>query len=204
MRTTKEITYLIDSISQRIIDNISYESVDVYNFLKSQFDNSNVTENYLFQFVYRSFYRIDNAGLTNQFKTEYFKILQEYRQLEHFDFAIILHRLFNIVNHKGQNTFQFSFVTKMQNTIYSNRPIYDNEVSKVFSFDRPRQGSSFNDKLNLYLEQLSIIDTTYNSFLSNDSLLKIITSFDNKFPKHNLGQIKKFDFIFWTAGKIIG
>jgi len=165
--------------------------------------NTNITENYLFQFVYKSFYRLDNAGLTTQFKTEYFNILQEYRQFDNFDFANILQRLFEIQNHQGQNTFQFSFVTKMQNTICNDRPIYDNEVSKVFSFNRPRQGSPFSDKLDFYLELLRIIDETYNTFINDNNLHNIITLFDNKFPQNNLGQIEKFDFIFWSAGKIL-
>ena len=68
-RETEEIIKLINSNSQDIVDNISRESIDVYNFIKSQFDENNIIENYLFQFIYRSFYRIDNAGLTKEFKT---------------------------------------------------------------------------------------------------------------------------------------
>lgn len=203
MRTTEEIINLIENKAQEIIGNISNESIDVYNFLKTQFDNSNVTENYLFQFVYRSFYRLDNAGLTTQFKTEYFNLMQEYRQLDNFDFATILHRLFEIVNYQRQNTFQFSFVTKMQNTINNNKPIYDNEVAKVFSFNRPKLGITFNDKLDFFLNQLLIIDQTYITIIINNRLQNIITLFDNKFQLNNLGQIKKLDFIFWSAGKII-
>ena len=66
--------YLIEFIennSTEIIENIDFESIEVYNFLKSQFEMSNVTENYLFQFVFRSFYRLDNAGLTPKFKIEF-------------------------------------------------------------------------------------------------------------------------------------
>ena len=203
MRTTEEIINLIDNNTQAIIGNISNESIDVYNFLKAQFDSSNVIENYLFQFVYRSFYRLDNAGLTTQFKTEYFNIMQQYRQLDNFDFANILQRLFEIVNHQRQNTFQFSFVTKMQNTIKNNKPIYDNEVAKVFSFKRPRQGANFNDKLDFFLNQLLLINQTYTTIIDNNSLQNIINLFDNKFQQNNLGQIKKLDFIFWSAGKLI-
>lgn len=202
MRTNDEITNLILNNSQEIIQNISTESIDVYSFLKAQFDNSNVIENYLFQFVYRSFYRLDNAGLTPQFKTEYFNILEEYRKYEIFDFEKILERLYNFKNHKGQNTFQFSFVTKMQNTIFNYKPIYDREVAEVFAFKRPLQ-KQFRDKLNIFQEQLAIIDNTYNSLIVNQSLNDIIILFDIKFPNHNLEDMKKFDFIFWSAGKII-
>jgi len=203
VRTTEEIINVIDNNAQAIVDNISNESIDVYNFLKTQFDNTNVTENYLFQFVYRSFYRLDNAGLTTKFKTEYFNLLQEYRLLDNFDFSAILQRLFAITNHQGQNTLQFSFVTKMQNTIFNDRPIYDSEVAEVFSFKRPRQTLAFNDKVNIFLEQLAIIDETYEDLIKHQNLIDIIALFDNKFPNHNLQTIKIFDFIFWSAGKVI-
>lgn len=203
MKTTEEIINLINNNAQAIVNNISHESIDVYNFLKTQFDNNNVTENYLFQFVYRSFYRIDNAGLTSVFKTEYFNILEEYRQLDNFDFAIILQRLYEIPNHRGQNTFQFSFVTKMQNTICNDKPIYDSEVAEVFSFTRPSHNLAFNDKVNSYLEQLNFIDNTYNFLIENRNLNGIIDLFGNRFPNHNLQTKKIYDFIFWSAGKVI-
>jgi len=203
MRTREEIINIIDNNAKAIVDNISHESIDVYNFLKTQFENTNVTENHLFQFVYRSFYRLDNAGLTTQFKIEYFNLLHEYRQLDNFDFSIILQRLFAITNHQGQNTFQFSFVTKMQNTIRNDRPIYDSEVAEVFSFRRPRQNLAFDDKLNVFLEQLSIIDDTYRALIQYQNLNIIIALFNNKFLNHNLQTIKILDFIFWSAGKVI-
>lgn len=201
MRKNDEITNLILNNSQKIIQNISNESIDVYSFLKAQFDDSNVTENYLFQFVYRSFYRLDNAGLTTEFKTEYFNILEEYRESEIFDFENILQRLYNFQNHKGQNTFQFSFVTKMQNTIFNDKPIYDREVAEVFAFKRPSK-KQFSYKLNIFQEQLTIIEETYNTLIKNQSLNDIINLFDLKFPNHNLHEMKKFDFIFWSAGKV--
>ena len=203
LRNKEQIEKLINKNPQKIIDNLLHESIEVYNFLKSQFEVSNVTENYLFQFIYRSFYRIDNAGLTNQFKKEYFNILQEQRQRDDFDFAYILQRLFEIVNHKGQRTFQFSFITKMQNTMNPDKPIFDNEVAKVFRLNKPKIGSTFNEKLDFYLEQQSLIETTYNSFIDDNTLSNVTKLFDDKFPNHNLSDVKRLDFIFWTTGKII-
>lgn len=203
MRTNEEIINIINDNRQAIVDNISNESIDVYNFLKTEYDNSNVTTNYLFQFVFRSFYRLDNAGLTTQFKTEYFNILQQYRELENFDFSEILTLLYNIQNHKGQNTFQFSFVTKMQNTIRNDRPIYDSEVARVFSFRQPKQGINFDEKLTFFLNQLELIQQTYSTLIENNEIQNTIILFDNKFEKNNLSLIKKLDFIFWSAGKVL-
>lgn len=202
-RETEQIIKLINSNSQDIVDNISRESIDVYNFIKSQFDENNIIENYLFQFIYRSFYRIDNAGLTKEFKTEYFNILQEYRNKEIFDYSYILERLHRIPNHRGLNTFQFSFVTKMHNTINNNMPIYDSEVAEVFSFKKPKYNLNFNDKIEFYLEQLSFISNTYNLLFENNNLDETTVLFDNTFQNHNLSREKVFDFIFWSAGKVI-
>ena len=202
-RETEQIIKLINSNSQDIVDNISRESIDVYNFIKSQFDENNIIENYLFQFIYRSFYRIDNAGLTKEFKTEYFNILQEYRNKEIFDYSDILERLHRIPNHRGLNTFQFSFVTKMHNTINNNMPIYDSDVAEVFSFKKPKYNLNFNDKIEFYLEQLSFISNTYNLLFKNNNLDETTVLFDNTFQNHNLSREKVFDFIFWSAGKVI-
>ena len=122
MNKIAEITEWIEKHSTEIIENIDQESVDVYNFLKKEFNESNVNENYLFQFVFRSFYRIDNAGLTPEFKKEYFEILEENRNEKQFDFEKVLRRLFSFPNRKGQNTLQFSFATKMFNTIDDKMP----------------------------------------------------------------------------------
>lgn len=201
MNKITEITEWIENHSTEIIENIDQESVDVYNFLKKKFNESNVNENYLFQFVFRSFYRIDNAGLTPEFKKEYFKILEENRNEKQFDFEKVLSRLFSFPNRKGQNTLQFSFVTKLFNTIDDKMPIYDSEVAKMFSLSRPYQ-SEFEIKLDKYLDQLDIIQNGYEKITEQNLLPKTIGLFEQEFKNNNLSEMKKLDFIFWSAGKI--
>ncbi len=201
MKKIQEITNWIEDNSTEIIENIDQESVDVYNFLKSEFKKSNVTENYLFQFVFRNFYRIDNAGLTPEFKKEYFKILEQNRNEKQFDFKKVLRRLYSFPNRKGQNTLQFSFATKMFHTINDMMPIYDNEVAKMFSMSRPYQ-SEFEIKLDKYLDQLDKIQNAYEQIIDQALLPKTIGLFDQVFKDNKLSEMKKLDFIFWSAGKI--
>lgn len=203
MRTTDEIARIINNHTQAIIDNISYESIEVYNFLRKEYEKKNITDNYLFQFVYRSFYRLDNAGLPAEFKTEYFNLLERYSKPNHFfDFHTILKKLNDIENYKKQRTIQFSFVSKMQNTIHSNKPIYDSKVAKVFAFSRAKPVLSFDEKVDFYKKQLQEIEDTYKLLIKNNSIQKVITLFDEKFQGNNLGTTKKLDFIFWSAGKL--
>ena len=196
-----KITEWIESHSTEIIENIDQESIDVYNFLKKEFNKSNVNENFLFQFVFRSFYRIDNAGLTPEFKKEYFKILEQNRNEKQFDFEKVLRRLYSFPNRKGQNTLQFSFVTKLFNTIDDKMPIYDSEVAKMFSLSRPHQ-TEFEIKLDKYLVQLDIIQQSYEQIAKQNHLPKTIEIFDREFENNELSETKKLDFIFWSAGKI--
>ncbi|WP_300024695.1 hypothetical protein [uncultured Maribacter sp.] len=201
MNKITEISVWIEKHSMEIIKKIDQESVDVYNFLKREFKESNVNENYLFQFVFRSFYRIDNAGLTPEFKKEYFEILEENRNEKQFDFEKVLRRLYSFPNRKGQNTLQFSFATKMFNTIDDIMPIYDSEVAKMFSMTRPYQ-SEFEIKLDKYLDQLEKIQNGYEQIIKQNLIPETIGLFDEIFTDNKLSEMKKLDFIFWSAGKI--
>jgi hypothetical protein len=56
---------------------LDVESFYVYNFLKDEYlETKDITTNHLFQFTYRSFYRLDNAGLTKEFKNRYFELFK--------------------------------------------------------------------------------------------------------------------------------
>lgn len=202
MKNTGEIVDWIESRSQSIVSNINFESVDVYKFLRAQFLTSNIEENYLFQFVYRSFYRLDNAGLTADLKREYFKILEENRNNDSYDFESALKRLYTFENHKGQNTVQFSFITKLFNTINNNMPIYDNEVAEVFNMTQPYYCKGFEKKLSKYMAQFELIGKAYSEVLEFNLLPLTTTEFDKRFQNHGLTEMKRLDFIFWSAGKI--
>ncbi len=201
MQKIETISNWIENHSIEIIENIEQESIDVFNFLKKQFQNSNINENYLFQFIFRNFYRLDNAGLTTKFKKEYFIILEEYRNKKTFNFREIVKRLSLLPNRKGQSTFQFSFTTKMANTIDNSMPIYDSEVAKMFSLKRPYQ-IEFEIKLEKYLQQLEEIKQGYELILKQNLIPKTTELFDQKFINSQMSEMKKIDFIFWSAGKI--
>jgi hypothetical protein len=178
-REIEDITSLINNNSDAILFNISIESIEVYSFLKREYNDSNIIGNHLFQFVFRNFYRLDNAGLIDEFKTEYFNILQEYKKLDKFDFKMVLTRLYAFKNKKGHDAFQFSFVTKMQNMIFENKPIYDKYVAEVFNYKRVHQ-KEFSIKIDIYSSRLEEINNSYLNILKNKRLIDILTLFDLK------------------------
>jgi hypothetical protein len=106
----------IEGNADSIVREIGREAVDVYGFLADEFARGSVVGNYVFQFTYRSFYRLDNAGLTPEFKSKYFALLEESRNVREIDLRRLVEELYAIPNRKGQRSLQFSFVTKLANT----------------------------------------------------------------------------------------
>lgn len=201
----KDIVTIINpilEIEDEVVKNISFESVDVYQFLQNEFTKGNVNENFVFQFVYRSFYRLDNAGLSTNFKEEYFKIMEEERNVNDIDPRQIVEKLYQFPTLKNKNSVQFSFTTKLMNTINCKYPIYDSEVARVFGFSSYYL-NDFERKMQRYEEWYDIIQQTYIQVLSENLLESIINKFDQRFAGNTIADVKKIDFIFWSFGKII-
>ena len=122
-----EVVQELFSHHKEILKNINQESVDVYLWLKNEYKKGNIKDNTVFQFVFRSYYRLDNAGLGEKLKRKYFELLnRKENKLE-----TILHGLYIISTDNGNNTVQFSFATKLLHTIDNSKPIFDKEVSAV-------------------------------------------------------------------------
>lgn len=183
-----------------IINNLEEESIAVYAYLQTEFQKGKITENPVFQFVYRSFYRIDHAGLTPEWKQAFFGIMEELRHSSDIDLVQIVDRLYEYPRRKGDNSIQFSFATKLANTILPHFPIYDSEVAKVFGFSTYYIKNK-EQKMKRYLEQYQIIQDTYMVLLSDSRFLEILNLFDKRFHEYKLHPIKKIDFVFWSAGK---
>ena len=190
--------------AQVIIDNLSQESIDTFVFLEDQFKLApDIRENYLFHFVYRSFYRLDNAGLSNEMKLEYFKLMQELRDKEEFDFSLVCGRLYEIPNIKGQNSLQFSFATKMANMISPIYPIYDSEVATMFGFRAPYGYKPYDQRFAEYRKFYNDMSEGYVGFSDSEILEGVLWDLESKRNNiKNLSTIKKLDFLMWSAGKL--
>jgi len=198
---TKEIASIIESNALQIINNIDFKSISFYNFLKSEFGKSNVTENYIFQSVFRSFYGLDNVGFSEEFKQDYFKLIEKYKNQQDIDVENVFNDLHHIQNFKGKNAVVFSFVSKLICTIDDTSPIYDKEVCNVFSFTQPIH-KDLSTIIDILRNQLKLIQDTYLEIIHSNLIPKTLTFFEDKFSGNNLSMIKKLDFIFWSKGKL--
>lgn len=187
-----------------IVANIAPESVDVYLFLSEQFKKGNICENFLFQFVFRSFYRIDNAGLTPEFKNRYFELMEEAKNSDCIDLSCLAKDLYEYPNIKGNNSLQFSFISKLANTVDDSYPIFDSEIGRLYGFRTPYNYKDFEVRLNEYLSFYEVLISDYKQVLSENLLDIAFKEFESVFPPTNkpIPDIKRLDFLLWSAGKL--
>jgi|SRR3989344_4480485 len=166
---------------------IDQESIDIYKFLQKQFP---IDDN-IFRFVYRSFYGLDNAGLSEECKQEYFGLFKK----RETSLQKILEALYHFKTRKGFNTYQFSFATKLIHTIDNNAPIYDSKVHKLFKF--PPRKKEIKWCINTY----NLLKEKYASLLQDNQVQQRIKELKEKYSTQDLSDTKMLDFILWTIGK---
>jgi len=183
-----------------ILSKIERESIDVYLYLKKEFEKGDVKNNLVFQFVFRSFYRLDNAGLSNKLKENFFELLVN----KESDLEKILEELYKIPNRKDQNTIQISFATKLLHTLDNDKPIIDAEVSQVFPKIKAKTGGSKEEKIKFCLKIYEELKNIFLNLLQDEEIRKIISKFRFKFNvnRENISDIKVLDFIIWSLGKL--
>ncbi|HKV46836.1 MAG TPA: hypothetical protein VJN69_02005 [Candidatus Acidoferrales bacterium] len=194
----------IETNAASIVDGVGAESVAVYVYLLREFGRAPVDTNLLYQFVFRSFYRLDNAGLTDKFKREYFRLMEEHRRIAGaIPLDALVKALYKFPGRNERKGIQFSFVTKLANTINPTYPIYDSEVAKVFAFRPPYPSRPFEDRLASYLAFYGNLRDTYNRILSENHIAQTRRMFREKYASVAAGvpELKVLDFIFWSAGK---
>jgi hypothetical protein len=195
---------VIDANADRIVHAIGSESVDVFSFLAANFMAGSVVSNTVFQFVFRPFYRLDGAGLSAEFKSRYFQLLEGARGLCMIDLHQVVTELYGFPNRKGQRSLQFSFATKLAHTANAEYPIYSSEVARVFGFRAPGNWIPFNDRLERYMGLYGRLRELYAEVLEQNLLVTPRRLFRAVYdaPQERIPQIKVLDFIFWSAGKL--
>jgi hypothetical protein len=201
--TSPDIAALNEN-AQAIVEAVGREAVDVYLFLSDEFARGPATHNCLFQFVYRSFYRLDNAGLTPQFKLAYFECLEDARGASKVDLADIVKKLHKFRNLKHQESLQFSFATKLASTINPNYPIYDGKVAECFGFRAPSNNKPFDRRLQEYLAFYESLRKFYEEVMIQGSMKELVGLFERTYSHaaRRIPEVKVLDFILWSAGKL--
>lgn len=196
-----EFNQIIENVSGRqdkILSSLNFEDVSVYVFLKDEYSKGNILNNFVFQFVFKAWYGLNNAGLSDEIKNRYFSLLAD-RQT---DLEIILSELYEIPTLNGNNAIQFVFATKLLHTINNNKPIFDSQVGNIINM-RVR-GSSKNEKIDSCIEIYDYLKDLYTKLITNKRIKEVISKFRLKFnvDTEKISDTKILDFIIWSLGRL--
>ena len=181
-----------------IFKNIEQESIDVYIFLHREAQKGDVAQDNVFQFVFRSFYRLDSAGLGPKIKKKYFRLLGKKCQ----DLKIILEKLHEIKTLRNLNTVQFSFATKLLHTLDPRNPIYDSKVALATHIHTG--GNTPESRIQSCMEKYEELRQIHATLLKNVGIQRVISRFRNKFKVSSqvIPNVKIVDFLLWSLGSL--
>lgn len=197
----KDIVEYVEETYDQIIESLPKTSVPVYDYIQKEFAKGDIRNNYVFQYLFASYYGLNNAGLTEAFRKLFFEVMDANSKEEVIDLNNVITRLREEKNIKGQKSVQFSFSTKMLHTINNKYPIYDNEIVCLFNLKQPYHIKNVAKKMSVYSEQYGEIRYSYERILKEDMLQVIISDFRERYYKYQISDLKILDFIFWQAGK---
>jgi len=192
----------IKNEKEKIFNNIRKEEVTAYIFLKTEFKKDNIISNYLFRFVFQSFYRLDGSGLSQEHKDRFFELLHEKQD----NLSEILLELYKIKRRtkKGKHSVQFSFATKLLHTLDNDKPILDSNVNRVLKIGETK-GEKRTERINSRVKQYTILQNIIQELLITPEIKKLKDDFRKKFNVDNtdISDVKVLDFILWSYGDLI-
>ena len=168
-------------------------------FIKKEYAKGNIQENFVFQFVFKRFYGMDNAGLSDGMKKCFFGLLAK----KDTNLKTILSDLYEIPRKKGDKSMQFSFATKLLHTIDNDKPIYDTEIGSL-TYSKPKHSDDKDTTIRSYIELYNNLERLNAKLLENNKIQRVISEFRLKFDvdKEKISDVKALDFIMWSLGKI--
>jgi hypothetical protein len=183
---------------------LTNEDIDVYLFLLDRFCESSgeIDNDHVFHFLFRSYYRMDNAGLSIEFKTEYFKIMRNCFNDKITDVEIICLKLSKYKNLRNQNTVQFSFATKLAAMIDPELPLFDQYIGKMYGFNPPYV-PTIDDRLKKHIAFYNTLKESVQWLKQQKEYLGLQGKLAIRLANWTrLSTTKQADFILWSGGKL--
>ncbi len=182
----------------KILSNLKQKDTDKYCYIKKRFEDGNILNDLKFQAVFKQFYIMNSAGLSEECKKCFFRLLSE----KQCDLKYILSELYEIPRLNKTKSIQFSFATKLIHTVDNRKPIYDRFVGYII--DKKVEGISKDEKIASCLKIYNFLDNLYQRIINDNKIKHIINDFRVKFnaSEQNISDEKILDFMLWSLGSI--
>jgi hypothetical protein len=193
---------IINNNVDQILDSVD-EDLDIHTYLTllGIFRNVNVALDTEFQSKYCRYWRLFGAGLSQNFRSAYFGLLESLRGRPIPSIGEVTRILYEVPsNRKGRKTLQFSFASKLIHTLDPHRPIYDSMVASFYRFTIPVSTKSFELRLQSFLDFYNFLITEYKRVLSDGSIQHPVTYFRRRFSlPGEYTEEKIIDTLSWRA-----
>ncbi|HEC66330.1 MAG TPA: hypothetical protein ENI23_13665 [bacterium] len=183
---------------KKILQNQRGDEIDVYLFLRKQYNETDVSKNLVFQYVFRKYFVMDR-WTNDTYTFHFFNNMEKIRS--NAQMVLIPQVCKELMKYDKDGKVYFSYTTKMFHIVNPDIPLYDNLVSKVFKF-YPLYSKSVDAKLKKYMDFLTHMRDCYEAIRKEDKIDGLIATYREKYPQiTNAGYTKVMDFMIWSLNR---
>jgi hypothetical protein len=188
-----------------ILDAIDFEP-DVHRYvqLMEQLPNVNVAEDDNFQSLFRRYWQLNPARLSEQFLRFYFDLLERLKRNPDVSLEAVARQLYQIPTQGIRQTLQFSFSSKLIHMLRPNEPVYDSTVEAFFFLPKGSTREPLDQKLERLLSSVAFLQREYCRILQMGLLNQAIADFR---MRYDLNQVitdeKTIDTLIWQFVKVL-
>ena len=154
-----------------------------------------------FHALYRNYWQMNVARLGDPFYFRYFALLESLKKNRAGfvgDIDATLRELALLTNTTERPSLQFSFATKLLNTIDPRLPVYDSYVSQFFFFVAPPSNYSVDVRLSALLSFHAFLRAEYSRVIKEGLLTDAIARFREHFAiDSELCDERVIDMLIW-------
>lgn len=157
-------------------------NIDPYLLMMQIFNEGSVSNNQRYKTIYRKYWQLNAARLSDHYCNHYFQVMEDYRYKEHRNIEDVVKALYDVPsNAKGKRTIQFSFATKLLHTLDNKRPVYDSLIGDFYFFPQIKPTWEYKKKLTAYLQAYDFLQQEHKRVLDNHLLSESIGKFREHF-----------------------
>lgn len=187
-------------------DNLDPSLVSVYTGLCQSLKKNGSAERRTFESEFASYYGLNYAGLTPQFRKVYFDRLYGLRgkKIDDSTYAPLLRELYEIPRRKGDKALQCSFVSKLVAIHDESRPLFDKYVRGFFGLREPKL-QSLDLRIAGFVANLAIIRASYFAWSEDARFQAVFEHVRSRIPElRTCHFVRVCDFVVKYASKLDG
>jgi hypothetical protein len=173
---------LINKHIDKILDAIdSTRDISPYIRLVQQLNVVDVSTHAEFQQVYRKYWQLNAARLSENFCQSYFALLESLKGAHDIDIKTVAQQLLEIPTHgDGRHSLQFSFASKLVHMVDHRLPIYDSMVESFYFLPTASISEDTEAKLQRLMASYGFLRIEYDRVLQNGLLSHAIELFRHR------------------------